>query len=151
MIYQRVRNVGHLANSAFNPYEAQIVADRQRVRVDESEIKDLIDNIRPDEDLEEGLEPTPPELKVNLLKHQRMGLTWMKRMEASKAKGGILADDMGLGKTIQTLALMMVSKGSNLIVAPVSLLRQWVAEIESKTKSDVFLSVGIYHGDDKRR
>lgn len=86
VIYQRVRNVGHLANSAFNPYEAQIVADRQRVRVDESEIKDLIDNIRPDEDLEEGLEPTPPELKVNLLKHQRMGLTWMKRMEASKAK-----------------------------------------------------------------
>lgn len=151
VIYQRVRNVGHLANSAFNPYEAQIVADRQRVRVDESEIKDLIDNIRPDEDLEEGLEPTPPELKVNLLKHQRMGLTWMKRMEASKAKGGILADDMGLGKTIQTLALMMVSKGSNLIVAPVSLLRQWVAEIESKTKSDVFLSVGIYHGDDKKK
>ena len=31
-------------------------------------------------------------------------------MEASKAKGGILADDMGLGKTIQTLALMMVNK-----------------------------------------
>ena len=46
---------------------------------------------------------------------------------------------------------MLVSKGSNLIVAPVSLLRQWVAEIESKTKSDVFLSVGIYHGDDKKK
>ncbi|CAX41939.1 ATP-dependent helicase, putative [Candida dubliniensis CD36] len=150
-VYRQVRNIGHLANSSFNPYEAQIVAETQRVKVDESEIKDLLDNIRPDEDLEEGLEPTPPELKVNLLKHQRMGLTWMKRMEASKAKGGILADDMGLGKTIQTLALMMASKGSNLIVAPVSLLRQWMAEIESKTKSDVFLSVGIYHGKDKKK
>ena len=80
-----------------------------------------------------------------------MGLTWMKRMEASKAKGGILADDMGLGKTIQTLALMMVSKGSNLIVAPVSLLRQWVAEIESKTKSDVFFRLEYIMEMIKRR
>jgi SNF2 family DNA or RNA helicase len=34
------------------------------------------------------------------------GVTWMKSMEDSEWKGGILTDDMGLGKTIQALSLV---------------------------------------------
>lgn len=86
-----------------------------------------------------------------------MGLTWMKRMEASKSKGGILADDMGLGKTIQTLSLILANSSkdeeckTNLIIAPVSLLRQWAAEIESKTRPQVYKHVGIFHSDEKKK
>jgi SNF2 family DNA or RNA helicase len=38
--------------------------------------------------------------------HQVEGVTWMKSMEDSEWKGGILADNMGLGKTIQALSLV---------------------------------------------
>jgi non-specific serine/threonine protein kinase len=50
--------------------------------------------------------------------------------------GACLADDMGLGKTIQVLSLLLVLKGESqhkrkpsLVVAPVSLLANWAAEI----------------------
>ncbi|KAG2733062.1 hypothetical protein G9P44_004052 [Scheffersomyces stipitis] len=131
-------------------YQANIYSDSK-------DLQNLLDNIKPDEDLEEGIEPTPKELSINLMKHQRLGLTWLLRMENSKAKGGILADDMGLGKTVQTLALLMANKSKDptrkttLIIAPVSLLRQWDAEIESKVKADIQVKVAIYHGNDKKQ
>ena len=68
------------------------------------EIKDLLANIRPDEDIKvEDKDAIIPGLAkhMRLMKHQQMGLAWMQKMEDGKNKGGILADDMGLGKTIQ--------------------------------------------------
>ncbi|KAK6201549.1 SNF2 family N-terminal domain-containing protein [Scheffersomyces amazonensis] len=131
-----------------------LVGYSANIYTDNKDLQTLIDNIRPDEDLVEGLEPTPKELSINLMKHQRMGLTWLKRMEISNSKGGILADDMGLGKTIQTIALIIVNKVENqsptLVIAPVSLLRQWDAEIKSKLKSDILIRVAIFHGNDKK-
>lgn len=41
---------------------------------------------------------TPDGLVPVLMEHQISGLTWLKKMEESTNKGGILADDMGLGK-----------------------------------------------------
>ncbi|KAJ8761391.1 hypothetical protein K2173_001522 [Erythroxylum novogranatense] len=56
-------------------------------------------------------EANPPEgvLTVSLLRHQRIALSWMVRMETSigNCLGGILADDQGLGKTISTIALIL--------------------------------------------
>lgn len=122
----------------------------------DNDLQDLIDNIQEDDEQEEGLEATPPELSITLMKHQRVGLTWMKRMESSKSKGGILADDMGLGKTVQAIALFMAKRSddeackTNLIIAPVSLLRQWAAELDTKLKSTVTCKVGIFHSLDKK-
>jgi SNF2 family DNA or RNA helicase len=68
------------------------------------EIKDLLANIRPDEDIKvEDTDAIIPGLAehMRLMKHQQMGLAWMQKMEEGKNKGGLLADEMGLGKTIQ--------------------------------------------------
>ncbi|RLV91995.1 ATP-dependent helicase ULS1 [Spathaspora sp. JA1] len=139
---------GEVVNQYVSGYTANVYSE-------DVDIQSLMDNIKPDEDLIEGMEPTPAELNINLLKHQRMGLTWMKRMEESKSKGGILADDMGLGKTVMTLALIVSSKPETsnkitLIIAPVSLLQQWAAEIESKTRLQDRPKIAIYHGIEKK-
>lgn len=139
------------------PVIQQPIGYQSNIYADDSDIRNLMDNIKPPEDLIEGMESTPEELNISLLKHQRIGVAWMKRMEDSRHHGGILADDMGLGKTVQTIALMMAHKPldeleckTTLIVGPVSLLRQWAAEIESKIKPTYPLHVGIYHGLERK-
>ncbi|KAK6810862.1 hypothetical protein RU639_013591 [Aspergillus parasiticus] len=74
-------------------------------------------------------------LTVSLMEHQEQGLYWMKSMERSNKKGGILADDMGLGKTIQALALIAArpapagERHATLIITPAGLVKQWKHEI----------------------
>lgn len=123
------------------------------------EINDLLNNIRPDEDVpDELLVPTPEAMSVRLHKYQEAGLTWLKKCEEGTNKGGILADDMGLGKTIQMLSLLVTRKSEDprckttLIVAPVALLRQWKQEIQQKIKTGRHaLTVFTHHGTTKKR
>ena len=54
-----------------------------------SEIKSLLENIRPDEDLPpENREGTPEAMTYALMEHQKLGLAWLKKMEVSEQKGG---------------------------------------------------------------
>lgn len=59
-------------------------------------------------------EASPPEglLAVQLMKHQRIALSWMLQKETctGACAGGILADDQGLGKTLSTIALIVSEK-----------------------------------------
>ncbi|KAH9895492.1 SNF2 family N-terminal domain-containing protein [Xylariomycetidae sp. FL2044] len=131
-------------------------------RLNEQRIKEILENIRPDMDIpEEDREETPVALVYPLYKHQQIALSWMQKMEdAENTKGGILADDMGLGKTISTLALIVSRKApggsdprstkTNLIVGPVSLLRQWNREIDKKLKIGHGLRVFVLHGTTKK-
>lgn len=120
-----------------------------------AEIKDLLENIRPDEELPiENREGTPDAMVYPLMEHQKLGLAWMKSMEEGSNKGGILADDMGLGKTIQALALMVARRSQDpnrkttLIVAPLALMKQWEREIQMKLKGarEHKLTTYILHG-----
>ena len=124
-----------------------------------AEIKSLLENIRPDEDLPpENREGTPDAMTYPLMEHQKLGLAWMKSMEEGSNKGGILADDMGLGKTIQALALMVSRRSTDprrkttLIVAPVALMKQWEREIQQKLKPgrENCLTCYILHGSNRQ-
>ncbi|ESL08253.1 DNA excision repair protein [Trypanosoma rangeli SC58] len=69
-----------------------------------------------------------------LLEHQRDGVSWMLQLHTQRM-GGILGDEMGLGKTIQVAAMLNALnhaqqlRGPCLIVSPLTVLRQWVAEM----------------------
>lgn len=52
----------------------------------------------------------PKGLKAELRPYQNEGFAWMQLLQESQF-GGCLADDMGLGKTVQTLTLLLNSKG----------------------------------------
>ncbi len=83
---------------------------------------------------ETGVDPGPL-LRGTLRPYQRVGLGWL-HLLTGLGLGACLADDMGLGKTIQVLALLLTRKTRSptshpsLLVAPASLLANWVAEVE---------------------
>jgi SNF2 family DNA or RNA helicase len=75
--------------------------------------------------------------------YQQAGVRWL-HLLSSLGLGACLADDMGLGKTMQVLALLLVTRAqaardetrrSSILVAPASLLANWVAEMERFTPS----------------
>ena len=100
-----------------------------------------------------GLEPK---------KYQREGVEFCLRRESVAAggggiTGGIIADEMGLGKTMVMMGLILanlVAFKRTLIVMPVALVAQWVAQIkrtiiDTGVKSD--LVVFVFHGASAKR
>ncbi|KAJ1656085.1 hypothetical protein IWQ61_004281 [Dispira simplex] len=71
------------------------------------DVQHLVNSVQFDASLAQNQVEIPSDLEVDLLEHQKKGLSWMVNMEESRLRGGILADDMGLGKTIQSIALML--------------------------------------------
>jgi hypothetical protein len=92
--------------------------------------------------------PTPASMQFQLFGFQERGHGWL-RMLGDLGVGGILADDMGLGKTVQAIAMLASEReehgapGPTLVVCPMSVVRQWVSEIERFAPS---LRVVSHHG-----
>ncbi|KAJ3317695.1 hypothetical protein HDU76_001082 [Blyttiomyces sp. JEL0837] len=96
------------------------------------ELQMLLDSI-PDDEEASKLGETPSDLLITLLRHQLQGL----------------------GKTIQALSLMLSRRGTgetktNLIVAPLALVKQWEEEIKTKAKTGS-LSVLVHHGPNRTK
>ena len=77
--------------------------------------------------------------------YQRRGLAWMQFLDRL-GLGGCLADDMGLGKTAIALAHLLVRPGPHLVVCPLSVVHNWVAETARFTPSQ---RVVVHHGADR--
>lgn len=79
--------------------------------------------------------PVPASLTARLRPYQLDGYRWLTFLWDAQL-GGILADDMGLGKTLQSLALICHARQADpdgapfLIVAPTSVVSNWVTESE---------------------
>jgi hypothetical protein len=97
--------------------------------------------------------PTPRGMQHALFTFQERGHGWL-RMLGDLGIGGVLADDMGLGKTVQAIAMLLSEReqfgreaiGPTLVVCPMSVARQWVAEVERFAPS---LRVHLHHGSDR--
>jgi SNF2 family DNA or RNA helicase len=95
----------------------------------------------------------PRALKATLRPYQKEGFSWLVFLHELNT-GGILADDMGLGKTVQTIALLVWLKGKakskikHLVVAPTSVVPNWLREIE---KFSPTLSALAWHGPDREK
>ncbi|KAF4918833.1 putative ATP-dependent helicase [Colletotrichum viniferum] len=159
----RTRNFNFmdLTDGSGNPLDARVASIMQDIHDDprrsREEVEALLKNVHAGMDIpEEDREGTPDAMRYPLYAHQRVALTWMKRQENGTNKGGILADDMGLGKTISVLSLLVSHKAESgpkttLIVAPLSLIRQWEEEIKKKIKSDDALSVFVFHNQQRMK
>ncbi|XXH04832.1 hypothetical protein Hte_011254 [Hypoxylon texense] len=86
----------------------------------------------PDHDFENGLK-LPGDIFPALFDYQKTGVQWLAELYHSKV-GGIVGDEMGLGKTIQIISFIATLHYSKLldkpvvIVAPATVLKQWVNE-----------------------
>ncbi|MGJ8696925.1 MAG: DEAD/DEAH box helicase [Verrucomicrobiaceae bacterium] len=83
----------------------------------------------------------PATLRAELRPYQQTGVEWLTFLQQNELNG-ILADDMGLGKTLQTLThILRLSEAHPddrrpvLIVAPTSVVPNWIAETKKFTPS----------------
>lgn len=80
----------------------------------------------------------PAAVYHRLLDFQQEGVQWLLGLHLRR-HGGILGDEMGLGKTVQIAAMLCSLSHSHqlhgpvLLVSPVTVLRQWVAELHRWT------------------
>lgn len=90
---------------------------------------------------------------VTLKDHQRFGVLWLQHLLTQaphRCRGALLADDMGLGKTLQILTVIARAREDDpdlapaLVVAPVTLLENWEAEVERFFEPDAIPVTTLY-------
>jgi len=126
-----------------------IIDDADDFETDEK-FKEHIEKLKSFEKIKK--QTIPRSFKGKLRDYQKFGLDWLFFLK-EYSFGGILADDMGLGKTIQTIVLLLKEKSqnktyTNLIVAPTSVVFNWIDEINKFAPSFTVLN---HTGIDRER
>jgi superfamily II DNA or RNA helicase len=110
----------------------------------------------------DGVEPVavPSSVQAELRPYQVDGFSWLVFLHAHSL-GGILADDMGLGKTLQTLALVAHTRAQPvasdharapfLVVAPTSVVSNWVAEAQRFTPHLVVRAISATEAKSRKK
>ncbi|KAI1085627.1 SNF2 family N-terminal domain-containing protein [Whalleya microplaca] len=87
---------------------------------------------QPDHQFDDGLK-LPGDIYPALFDYQKTGVQWLAELYYQKV-GGIIGDEMGLGKTVQLISFIAALHYSKqlykpvIVVAPATVLRQWVNE-----------------------
>lgn len=109
-----------------------LLADRENVTYDDA-FRALREKVASFDGIKPGHEPAG--FRGELRPYQRQALGWF-RFLREYGLGGCLADDMGLGKTVQVLAMLEElrdepgRRGGSLVVAPRSVVYNWIREAE---------------------
>lgn len=125
--------------------------ERDRLESHHPEIKTMWDDLEKMPIINAGRAPQPQTISRMLKPFQLEGLAWMRAMEQTEWKGGLLGDEMGLGKTIQAVSLIMSdypAKQPSLVLVPPVALMQWQSEIKSYT--DGTLKTFVFHGTNQK-
>ena len=115
-------------------YIDELARADESLRLERSKrFRSIVRSIRRPEDVDVDV----PESLTNVLRdYQVTGFTWLSTL-AAYGLGGILADDMGLGKTLQVIAFLLSQQDAtqppSLVVAPTSLVYNWLDEIKKFT------------------
>ncbi|KAI0403659.1 hypothetical protein F4802DRAFT_598856 [Xylaria palmicola] len=131
----------------FNRYSGRRKNDRLRLEYNHPELTTMWDDLRNMPDLNAGTATQPTMISLQLKPFQLQGLAWMKAMEQTPWKGGLLGDEMGLGKTIQAVSLITSdypAKMPTLVLLPPVALGQWQDEISNYTGNK--LKTIVFHG-----
>ncbi len=115
-------------------FQAGLWDDLRQAGVDTAQAAAWESSVRGLVEATNGDHPIPAGLRAELRPYQVSGFQWLVFLH-EHGLGGILADDMGLGKTLQALALVchVREQGGDapfLVVAPTSVVGNWLAECE---------------------
>lgn len=121
--------------------------DRLRLESNHPELRTMWQDLENTAELNAGMAAQPAMISLQLKPFQLQGLAWMKAMEQTPWRGGLLGDEMGLGKTIQAVSLIMSdypAKIPTLVLLPPVALGQWQDEIATYTGNK--LKTIVFHG-----
>ncbi|KXJ93292.1 SNF2 family N-terminal domain-domain-containing protein [Microdochium bolleyi] len=138
---------------AFRPPRHQNRAQKDRARLEHHhpQLKTMWVDLENMPVLTAGKAEQPKTISRQMKPFQLEGLAWMRAMETTQWRGGLLGDEMGLGKTIQAVSLIMSdypAKTPTLVLVPPVALMQWTAEIESYTGG--LLKTLVFHGTNSK-
>jgi SNF2 family DNA or RNA helicase len=115
-----------------------------RITAADAPTGEWLERLRAPRDDAPALDPT---LDAWLRPYQRDGARWLLQC-AGWAPGACLADEMGLGKTVQAIAVLLhrAALGPALVVAPTSLIDNWLGELARFAPS---LQAAAYRGAER--
>ena len=126
----------------------RIAAKEQRLELHmDRQLQEVVTQL--DEQSKINMLDMPKALQGKLREYQQRGLSWLSYLE-SMGLNPCLTDDMGLGKTMQIIALLVAKPCTMpaLLVAPTSVVGNWVKEIEKFAPK---LSCLLYHGGKRKK